>query len=426
MSRRRPTLSAYVRRRWRAVGAVVVLLLGSLLVLAVTDRGHDPVWRVTSDAFDQLDVAPDGGVVYALIRDGDRISRLEARSGADGALLWQSRVNATRALLRATADGVVVATDFPLAFLTYYEDEGGIRAQHPLEGNPRALAVDGTRFALALQAPTNPVLLFDGGVLLRAHELPSFVNALDYHAGRVAVGTGSGHVVVFAPDASVAFNASYPISVRSVRLAADASALALGGYSLVPGDLTGLVAFIDLASSPPEQWSASTASGVGLIGLDEGGLTVLAVQESPPRARLSLFEGGTSRLVWQRDLEASVARDDAGAFGGVALSPDGRFVAASTLRGALVLLDAKTGATRWTFSGAGATTLTFAREDPALLVANERLLQSRPYESLVAYSATQEPFVDRAGVVAAALVVLAGVTLTLLIGVGYWRARRAS
>lgn len=425
MSRRRPSLPAYVRRRWRAVGAVVVLLLGSFLVLAITDRGHDPAWRAGGPAFDQVDVSPDGSAVYTLLREEGRVSRLEARRGDDGALLWESPMNATRAVMRASAEGAIVATDFPLAFLTYYDADGGIRSQVPLEGNPRAIAVDGPRFALALQAPSNPILLFDEGRLVRTLRMPSFVNSLDYHAGRVAAGTGAGVVTVFGPDASILFNASYPVGIRSVRLAEDGSALVAGGSSLSPGDLSGLVAFVDLVSTPPARWSHPTPTGVGLVGIDATGLRVLAVEDAPPRATLTVLEGATGALAWTRTLEGNVARDDAGAFGGAALSPDGRHVAASTLRGELRLLDGATGETRWTYRGAGATTLAFASENPDALVANGRILQTRPYDTLFAFSMDEEPAIQRAPLLATAFAAAAALALALVIGVGFWRVRRS-
>lgn len=96
MSRRRPTLASYVRRRWRAIGAVVVLLLGSLLVLAVTDRGHDPLWVAQTDEVDHAAIAPDASAVYALTRTDGNITGLHAYRGE----MW------SRSKVRTLSDGV--------------------------------------------------------------------------------------------------------------------------------------------------------------------------------------------------------------------------------------------------------------------------------------------------------------------------------
>jgi hypothetical protein len=74
-------------------------------------------------------------------------------------------MHATRALLRAGEEGVAVATDFPLAFLTFYGRDGAPRYQMALEGNPHAMALEEDRLALALNAPGNPILVLEGGVV---------------------------------------------------------------------------------------------------------------------------------------------------------------------------------------------------------------------------------------------------------------------
>lgn len=426
MSRRRVTLRAYVRRRWRPVGAIVVLLLGALLVLAITDRGHDPTWeaRAAVGTYDQVDVSPDGNVVYALLEEGGNITRLEARAATDGALLWESRVQATRALLRAGPDGVAVATDFPLAFLTYYGADSSIRLNVPLEGNPRALEVDGDTVAIALNAPANPILVFRDGGLERVQVSASRVNTLDAHGGRLLVGTASGDVMLYAANGTSVYNLTLPASVRSARLSVDGGSFVVGGQSLAPGDLTGLAAFVDLAADEPLRWAQPFGSSIGLVDVDRAGVAVLLVEESPGRALVHLHEGNDGARRWTRTLPGTLARDDAGAFGAAALAPDGRSVALATLEGAR-LLSAENGEERWAFRASGGSVVVFPDDDPESLAMNARPLPSRGHETLLLFDTRSEPAIQRADVLAVGLVSLAALTLALVIGIGFHRARRS-
>lgn len=414
-----------MRRRWRAVGAIAVLLTGALLVLGITDRGHDPAWETRTGVIDQLDVAPDGSRVYVLLRDGDTLTRLEARSGETGDLVWESPLTAPRALLRAADDGVVVATDFPLAFLTHFGSDGSVRMQVPLEGNPRALATDGPRIALALQAPGNPVLVFEAGGLARSHSAPTFVTGFDARGDRIALGGSGGELLVFDANGREVHNATLAMGVRSLRLSADGQSVAVGGAGRAAGDLTGRVAFVDLASASPLAWARQTPSSVGLVDVDLAGLAVLAIEESPPRATLRVFEGATGEQRWERALGGNVARDDAGSYGGAELSPDGRSVAVASLRGHVRLLDAASGLDRWSFRASGASVVAFADDEPDTFVAATRLVQSRPYDTLVVFSTLEEPPLSRAPLLAVGLAALALGTLAAVVGLGFWRARRS-
>lgn len=425
MSRRRPTLAAYVRRRWRAVGAIAVLLVGALLVLGITDRGHDPAWEARTGVVDQLDVAPDGSRVYTLVRDGDALTRLEARSGETGDVLWESPLSAPRALLRAAGDGVVVATDFPLAFLTHFGSDGGVLLQVPLEGNPRALATDGGRIALALQAPGNPVLVFEGGALARSHSAPTFVTAFDARGGRIALGGGGGEILVFDDEGREVHNGTLAMSVRSLRLSADGHSVAVGGTGRASGDLTGRVAYLDLTRAAPLAWARQTPSGVGLVDVDLAGQALLAVEEAPPTATLHLFEGATGEVRWQRELSGNVARDDAGSYGGAELAPDGSTAAVASLRGHLRVLDGATGRDVWAYRASGANVVAYADAEPDAFVAATRLVASRPYDTLVLFSTGEEPALSRAPVLAGVLAAVAFASLVAIVGLGFWRARRS-
>lgn len=426
MARRRPSFGTYARRRWRALGAVVVLLLGAVLVLAVTDRGHDPRWHAQTGEVDQLDVAPDGSVVYALVREGGNLSALQARAGDDGRLLWESPVTAPRARLRAAPDGVVLATDFPSPFLTRFGADGSLRFQVAFEGNPHALDVDGATTALALLAPGNPILLFEGERLVRRESSPGTVGAIDLENGRVAVGTSTGAVWIQALDGTRLFEASFPMDVRSLRLSTDGGLVALGGAAQEPGGDQGLVAIVDLSDGTPERWRATTASAIGLVEMDRAGVVVVAVEDRPLAANARAYEGATGATLWVREVGGNVFRDDAGAFGSLAVAPDARAVAYATLRGQIQLVRATDGEPRWSYGTRGAPILEFADGEPDVLVAAGRLSASRLYETTFSFSLMDEPPIADARLMAFVAVVAALALAASLLGFGYWRARRST
>lgn len=425
MPRRRPTFTGYARRRWRFLGILLVLLAGSLLVLAITDRGHDPLWMARDGRVELLDAAPDGSVVYTLVREEGNLSRLAARSGSDGKLLWESPLNASRAVMRAGPDGVAVATDFPLAFLTVFREDGAVSFQVPLEGNPRALAVEQGRVALALQAPRNPVLVFDDGRLARTHTFDSFVNTLDLRGGRLAAGTGEGQVGLFADNGTLLLDVALPASVRSVRLTGDGAAIAVGGVSLSPGDLSGLVAYLEAGRDEPVVWSAKTSVAVGLVDIDRAGVEIMAVEESPPASTILLFETATGVRRFAYRMEGNVARDDAGAFGGAALSPDGRTLVVATLNGPVDAYAIPDGTLRWSYQLEGASALTFASGENDLLVANGRITRNGGLDAVLLFSTRAEPLLGSAPTLALALVAASIAAGATVLGVGYWRARRS-
>lgn len=424
MSRRRPSFRAYVRRRWRALGLLLVLLAGSLLVLAVTDRGHDPLWEAREALVDQVVPSPEGDVVYSLSRSGGAISGLQAWRADTGALLWKSDMNASRALLRAGDGGVAVATDFPLAFLTFYGNDGPPRYQIAIEGNPRAMAVGTGILALAVQGPGNKVLLVEDGRVARTLQFDSFVSSIDLEGDRIAIGSGNGEVAVYATNGSRVFDARLPISVKSVRLSADGSTLVAAGYSLTQGDLSGGVSVLDV-NEGVLRWTRPTSAGIGFVDVDRAGLLVLAVEESPPRHSLHAYDASTGEQRWVRQVDGLVARDDAGAYGAAALSPDGSVVVAATLYGPIEAYSARTGNPTWSYGSAGSTTLAFASDAPQLLAANARLTQSGASDTLLFFSTTGEPTFGQLPTVAALVAAAAVIAAAAILGVGYWRVRRS-
>jgi hypothetical protein len=424
MSRRRLTLPAYLRRRWRSVGAVIVLLLGSLLVLGVTDRGHDPAWETRVGEIDQAALAPDASIAYLLLREDDNVSGLVALRGIDGERLWEGPIHAPRAVLAAGEMGVAVATDFPLAFLTMYNADGSPRWQVPLEGNPVAIAMEGQTLALALTAPGNPILVFQDGALVRTYHMPSPARALDLESGLVASGGLRGEVLVWR-DGTQVVNMTLPMGIRSLRLSQDGTSLVAGGFGLAPTDTRGHVAFLDVGVAQPLRWIADTLVGVGLVDIDALGLRVLAVEEAPPTATVHVYEGATGATRWTRELTGSVSREDDGGSGGAAMSPDGEFIAVATLRGVVRVLETDDGRERWSYRAGGAGVITFADEEARRLLVGGRLLENRPaFDSVLLFSTAGEPVGQRAPLLAGAILAIATVTLSLLVGLGFWRARK--
>lgn len=426
MPRRRPTLASYAARRWRSLGLLLVLLLGSLLVLAVTDRGHEPLWTARTGVIDSAAVAPDGSAVYTLIREDGNVTRLEARRGETGTLLWESRLHAPRALLAAGEGGVALATDFPFAFLTVYGEDGSLRYQAPLQGNPRALRMEGDRVAIALQAPGNPVLVLEDGNLARTLRFGSFVKAIDLRSGHLAAGTGDGEVALFAPNGTALVNVSLNLSVRSLQLSRDGTMLLVGGYGLAPGALGGSLALLDAATQPPLRWTQAVTAGVGYVDLDDNGVWAMAVEESPPRYRLRVYEAATGASRWVREVDGNVAGDDSGSVGGASLSPDGRSVVVASLRGDLRVLRTSDAAQRWTFEVEGVTQATFARDAPDLVFATGRLVPTGAYSTnAFLFSVASEPLQGHMPILSLLLAAATALAAAAIVGLGYWRARRA-
>jgi outer membrane protein assembly factor BamB len=263
--------------------------------------------------------------------------------------------------------------------------------------------------------------------VVRTHTFGSFVKALDLRSGRLAAGTGDGEAVLFHPNGTVAFNASLPMSVRSLQLSRDGDAFLVGGSSLAAGDLSGALAFVDTTRREPLLWVAPARGSVGLVGLDDAGLWALSVEESPPHHSLRVLEAATGTARWTRPMDGFVARDDSGSSGGAALAPDGRHVVVGTLRGDLLALRISDGRARWSFHAEGTTQVAFARDAPDLVLSNGRLVTGGAYSTAFLFSADQEPLASRLPVLAAALVVLALLAAGGIVGIGYWRAvRRAS
>ena len=148
-----------------------------------------------------------------------------------------------------------------------------------------------------------------------------------------------------------------------------------------------------------------------------------AIEESPPRATVHVYEGSTGATLWTRLLPGTVTRDDAGVAGAASLSPDARRVAVGTQQGDVEVFDAANGERLWSYRAAGASLVAFAEDDPHRLGVAGRIVANRPYDSLMVFSVGAEPLGQRAAVVASGLVALAASSVALILGIGFWRAR---
>lgn len=429
MARRRPDLWTYLRRRWRIAGGLVVLLLSGLLVLAIADRGHDPVWDVRAPGLDRLALSPDGEMAYLLVRGDDAgpIVRLEARRADDGEVVWRSDLRESEALIAAGDDGVALATGLPSPSLSFLgKDDGRLRWEPiPTQGTPRALRVDGDRVALALTATGNPVLLVEGGDLARVETFDDLVRTIDLKGGRLAVGTSAGDAIVLGMDGEVALRLGFPISVDAVSLASDGERLAIGGIRRGAGDLRGAVAVLDVDADRPLRWMHNTSAGVGLVDIARDGARALVVEQSAsPGYALRVYDAETGVQEWAVTADGPVGRDDAGAFGGAALAPDGGSVVYATPLGDLRAYSLPDGALAWSYRAEGSTVVLFAQHDPSRVLATARLVASGPIDAILMFTPEREPLGASLPVLALAVTLATLALGTAILGVGFWRVRR--
>lgn len=404
----------------------MVLFLGALLVLVITDRGHDPLWEVREPFVEQLALAPDGSELYVLVRDDANgpIVRLESRAGEDGRLLWKTDMNDSRALIAADDEGVAVATDFPRAFAVYYGADGRPRYHVALQGSPRALAVEQGRIAVSLQATesTDEVLVVREGRVERVHAFRGYVNAIDLRAQRLGVGTSEGVLTLFDPEGDVLHSTNLTLDVLTIRLAADAHAMIAGGFDM--GNAAGGgVAFVDFSDEPLVEWTQRTAFGVGLVDVSADGSRAIAIEESSPRPHLHVYETHETRESWGKLLAGFVAIDETGR-GGAAISPDGRTVVVGTVDGGVRAFDGRDGDQRWTFESEGTTFVGFGHTSPPFFITNARLVPNGPLEAVLLFDPASEPLSSRISTLAAGVGILLAAGGATILGVGYWRLRR--
>jgi len=426
VSRRRTSLRAYLRRRWRAIGLVVVIALGALLVLALADRGHDPVWSASgSGSIGGLAVADHGEMVYSLVRDGNNVTRLEARTGSDGELLWASPVESPRARLATDGAGVVVATDLPRPFLTAFAPDGAVRYQRPLDGGLQALAADQGRVAVALQAAGEPVVIYENGTLVARYTFPALVEALALRSGHLAVATADDVVHLWRADDRLMLEERAPLGIRAMALSADGSSVVVGGIAPGSAGLLGAVAYYDATSLPARRWNATLSAAVSIIDVDRPATRVLAVTESRPTSEMVILRGVDGMREARYEIAGAVPHEQAGAERAAAISPDGQWLAARGIRApVMVWRIGETDAT-WSFDDAGGTRIVFPKDRPSRFVTDGRFLATNEHDTLFYFALAGQPPVRHLGVLALSVALAVSVGGFGYVALGYWRLRRS-
>ncbi len=390
-----------------------MLILGTVVFSVVTDRGHDPMWRVAGNALVPQDpdtpvqvasvaVSPTGDRTYALLAVGSHLEGVVALDAA-GERAWFHEdlgkpVGVSAAGDAGFAYATPVAADSSQSHVIVLSPAGDIIFQESFNVTVRALALDGNDVVVALQAPGNPVSIHhDLGARVTTREFDSFVNALDFAGGTLAVGTGtpgtSSSTLTAIRENETIVQAFLDRPIRSVRLSANGSLMVASG-----GDLAGgFVAAYDTQGAGSD-FPILTFDGFrfSVPFVEVAGGAILAVEETPGRGVIHYWgtaqKSGSQMPDWSWSANGLVTRDALSRNGGARLSPDGRFVAVATSDGDLVLLDGSSEAVQWRYRTAGSTSLAFAQDNPSILVVNGRSLANQPFDAVARFSLTEEPF----------------------------------
>lgn len=429
MARRRAlSFPRYARKRWRLLGLTVVAILGTVLVAALTDEGHEPLWRSAVGDIQTLAISPDGSTAFAATRERNRITRLHAFDVATGDALWGDDVFLSEPATVAAGDGwFAIATPVPGARIGVYGARNGTELLSDfLDAEPRATAADGDRLAVALR--TGIVHVLDDVRPSFSLVAPPGVSAFDAQGGRLAVGTTDGALVVWEGAREIV-NVTRPFQIQSLRLSGDGTHLYAGGRAKGDATLAGVVELFDLTRAPVDEpaWRVELASRASFVEMDVAGSLALAVEETAPRYTLRAWDVATGAPLWAREIDGAIKRDDSGRVGGVALSADGRFVAAAPdLGGAILLFDAATGAELWTFEAEGAGAIAFPqRAGGNRFVAAARLTPGTSHDTLVGFDSEREPLSSDFPRLTSILVALELALCGAALGIGYWWYRRS-
>ena len=107
---------------------------------------------------------------------------------------------------------------------------------------------------------------------------------------------GTTYEVIVRRDRTELLNVTLPMSVHSLRLAQDGSAVLVGGFA----DPVGRIAYLDHAGEPTIRWQQETPVRVGLVDLDALGLVAMAVEEEPPSSTIHVYDASTGATRWTR------------------------------------------------------------------------------------------------------------------------------
>ncbi len=374
---------------------MIVTMAATLFLFTLLDRGHEPLWRDEPGDVSQVAVTPGGRTVLAVIGNASEVRGFVGYDGSTGDRLWTRDVRLSApVLVAAGSDWFAVASPFPEPRLVGFQARGGnVLHDEGLAGEPRGVAADGDRLVVALR--TGLVVAYDAFQVAREHRLSPHIAAVDAAGGRVALATAQG-IVTVVDDHGLVMNATRPIEAHGLRLSADGARLAVAGRADDAVGIAGRVELFDLASRDPAspRWTADAPAPVSFVAISADGRRVIAAAETPPAYTVLAWDanrGGPPR--WAVAADGAIARGDSGGTGGAALTPDGRFLAfATTLGEDVTVVDADTGAFRWSFETEGSTSIAVAETgDGPLVVANARLAANEPLDAVLRFDVDREP-----------------------------------
>lgn len=425
-------LGPYLRRRWRVVGFLIVVMAGTALFSFLLDRGHDPLWAAEVPGAEIVAVAPDGSRVYVLSKVNGTVRDVVALD-ADGAELWRRSVpgDAPHALLDATDGLVAVATvarnATSQARLLTWAPNGTAGLAERLPFTARALAVEDRAIAVAVEdsALRFPVLTWRN--LTRGPTLAwnESVQSLDLESGALAAGTSAGRILVVDPDGAEVLNASRGFRVDQVRLDAEARFLAVGGREFGGGG--GRVEFFRIRDAAPDvpRWQNLTRSEIRFLDLSRDGGRVLALA-SPAGAdsEIHLFDSARGSTSPWKTLKAGgiVHPQGTSTAAGIRLSPDGRHVVFGTLTGPIVLYEYGPEPVRlWQHDALGTTSLAWPERTPGTFFGDASYSAPKGTDRVLRLDVDSEPFVDDLGRFVPTALALELVLGGALLGAGYAR-----
>lgn len=425
-------MGPYLRRRWRVVGFFVVLMAGTALFSLMLDRGHDPRWEAELTGAETVAAAPDASRVYVLTRVNGTVREVVAFDNA-GEVAWRRPVpgNSPDARLEATDGMVAVATTAPTAtsgarLLVFRADDGASLLDEPLPFTARALALDSSLLAVAVQdgAARFPVFTWRNLARSTTYAWNESVESLDVENGVLAAGTAAGRLVVLGPDGELV-NATRGFTVLQVRLDRDAQFLATAGKEFGAG---GRVEFYRLRDEHADlpRWQNLSAAEIRYLDLSRDGARLLALASPPGSAsEIVVFDTAKGSQPAFPTLRAGgvVHRQGTATASGARISPDGSTVAFGTLTGPIVAYDYGTNPpTRlWQHDAVGTTSLAFPVNASSILVGDASYSPPRGTDHVLRLDLHGEPFRKDVGAFVPAALFVEALVGVLVLGAGYLR-----
>lgn len=406
--------------RWRSIGLLLVLMAGTVLVVSLVERGHDPVSRVEPGDVDALHLPPSGEPLILLQPGPNGSYAATAVDPEDGSRLWHLPLPGQPTDWALSGDTLAISLPHPReAALLVHIPTGEVQEEVQPGGVVRRVAVSPTHLAVAVQTTGNPTVLYErtgpslreGGRFL--HRGLVLDMALD--GDLLATGTRAGEVLLVDADGpTVRFNRSVPFLVQGLDLSSGGEHLLLGGRSFSDTGNGVLELHQVLGEDAPRVlWSVGNAATppVGLVELSRSGSRAVATLEVPGNYHVLAVEDG--EVTGREGTGGLLTRGQLAR--GIALSPDGRWVAGATLEGDVVLRSMPTLRTVWSWDASGATSVDFAEAAPELFAANARLAPGGGFGSVSVFDVDSESFLDDASRLLPALLLVEAVTGVLVV-----------